>query len=124
MTAVGRFDMDGIVHSTTCYANLGAQGGHFKSLAEVRAASGVHTGRTPEGHLIYTCTGCGACAVWTVLPNGDRGERIEDSQAPTETEVRAMEDELKKAGKSYGIGSLAKALNTSETTIRRRLKRL
>lgn len=42
----------------------------------------------------------------------------------TEEQVRAKQAELEAAGQPAGAGSLAKALHTSEATIRRRLGRL
>lgn len=42
----------------------------------------------------------------------------------TEAQVRAKLEELKAAGKDHGADSIAKALNTSPSTVRRRLGRL
>ena len=125
MTSVGRIDMDGIAHNPTCYANVAAQGQRFSSIEALRAASGVHVGRTADGDLRFTCTVCAASATWSVLQDGSRGSRVDQGpDEPSEAQVLAKQAELLEAGLPGGIGSLAKALHTSEATIRRRLGRL
>jgi hypothetical protein len=51
-------------------------------------------------------------------------ETLTGSAVPTAAEVRAKLDELKSEGQPHGVGSIARALNASEATVRRRLGRI
>jgi hypothetical protein len=58
-------------------------------------------------------------------PSVDRENHVDDDDLrPTVAEVEAKRAELEAAGKPAGVGSLAKALGTSEATVRRRLGKL
>lgn len=50
--------------------------------------------------------------------------RVADAKEVTREQVLEKEAELKARGAAHGVGSIAKALKTSETTVRRRLGRL
>jgi hypothetical protein len=83
-----------------------------------RERTGVNLGGSRSGEMLDWGSLHGRNRIKAMIEAAFRGDKI------TEGEVRAKEAELREAGQPHGADSIARALHTTSSTVRRRLKRL